>query len=173
VAPTGRIDGKDRLRCPRRPTWPVGPQHFGDLAPRRRSAPARCGVGASHPSRGIRRYVGDYRFMRRPIGFTYPNNLCWSTSGLATDWTSLPHWRDGLHAELHVLQPAGPVRGHGRQDSRRVAVHLTETGILPRPLEASKATDDPLLNKAYADAPGLPEMYTIRLTRASLPHGDG
>ena len=39
---------------------------------------------------------------------------------------------------------------------RRVAVHLTETGTLPRPLEASKATDDPLLKKAYAALPGDP-----------------
>lgn len=39
---------------------------------------------------------------------------------------------------------------------RRVAVHLAETGILPPPLEAGQATDDPLLRKAYAAPPGDP-----------------
>ena len=39
---------------------------------------------------------------------------------------------------------------------RRVAVHLADAGTLPDPLEASKATDDPLLKKAYAALPGDP-----------------
>lgn len=44
----------------------------------------------------------------------------------------------------------------GLHTLRRVAVHLTQTGTLPRPLEASKAADDPLLKKAYAAPPGDP-----------------
>jgi hypothetical protein len=40
---------------------------------------------------------------------------------------------------------------------RRVAVHLAGTGTLPGPLEeVGRATDDPLLKKAYATRPGDP-----------------
>ena len=42
----------------------------------------------------------------------------------------------------------------GLHTVRRLAAHLAQNARLPEPLKGQKATDDPLLKKAYADLPG-------------------
>ena len=71
------------------------------------------------------------------------------------DMAGAGQWNEPDLAEGDDLE--GDMWGYsGLHALRRVAVHLAATGTLPRPLEASKATDDPLLKKAYAALPGDP-----------------
>jgi hypothetical protein len=71
------------------------------------------------------------------------------------DKAGVGQWNEPDLAEGDDLE--GDMWGYsGLHALRRVAAHLTETGTPPRPLEAGKATDDPLLKKAYAADPGDP-----------------
>ena len=71
------------------------------------------------------------------------------------DMAGAGQWNEPDLAEGDDLE--GDIWGYsGLHALRRVAVHLAATGTLPRPLEASKATDDPLLKKTYAALPGDP-----------------
>jgi hypothetical protein len=65
-------------------------------------------------------------------------------------------WTEPELNEPDVLE--GEMWGYsGLHTLRRLAVHLAETATLPEPLEEShRATDDPLLTKAYAALPGDP-----------------
>jgi len=71
------------------------------------------------------------------------------------DRAAAGQWAEPDLAEGDDLE--GDMWGYsGLHALRRVAVHLAESGTLPDPLEASKATGDPLLKKAYAALPGDP-----------------